>query len=1051
MLQLENDDRWWKVALRVSWPPALLSVVAWLGAQVNYLLFHTLAELFSIVVAGAALAVATTARRYTRDGFVVFVSVAIGWCAALDLLHTLVFKGMHLLEVDNANPATQLWVAARALQALALVIAPFLIGRHLRVGWAHLGFGGSAALMALLVFLGHFPDAYVEGLGLTAFKISSEYAIIALLGLGGALLWLRRGPLTPRVLWGMLAAIAAMMAAEFAFTRYVSVYAQANLVGHLLKIHAYWFVYLALVRNTVHEPFVQLQSEILARERLGREREQAIGQLGERVKELRCLSAVSEWVAMPGLQVPPMLGGVVDLLPPGFVHPAALRVQVESEWGRWGQVMPVGVDGARLSEPLRLDGRDVGRLTVWYDAEAAPPGASFLAEEADLLRDVARRLVDAIERLQAQERLQRLRYLYEMQTAANQLVAQSQSREALEAGLLPLLVAHGTFPMALIAHTRNGRDSRQGMALRLHAGIGAEQLALLERLLDDPGSSLCAVADRVVSGGVHFEPVPRLPKAPADSSPSEMAEWDGYLQAQGIIQRAVMPLHCQDQLLGVVVLYAPGLAAFDQEQIQLLRELARDLAHALDHLAQREQLSETFQQAQMLELRFREVFKSSPVPMQILDLRQRQLSAINDAHRAWLGYSLADISTEDAWFLRVYADDAARQALRAAWEESITQARAGHPVTSPEVTLRCKDGSQRLAQGTMTIAGEEAIIAWTDLTGIRESEKELRESELRFRNMVEQTLTAMYVRRDGRYIYVNPRYCEITGWPAEVLLGKEVLQFTTQDDANLTHIHQAWQELHDGRRQSVSYVAPYRRADGQIIELGLTAKVITWDDGLPATIVMAADITERRRAEAQIAAHVQQLEGAMRGTLQAVSNMIEIRDPYTAGHERRVGLLASAIAKEMGWPPERCQNLELLGLVHDIGKIAVPSEILTKPTRLTALEMELIRIHPQTGYDILKDVPFPYPVAEVILQHHERMDGSGYPRGLKGEEILPEARVLAVADVIESMASHRPYRPAVGLDAALAEVVNNRGQLYAPEVVDAAIRLVRDKGYVLPV
>ena len=133
-----------------------------------------------------------------------------------------------------------------------------------------------------------------------------------------------------------------------------------------------------------------------------------------------------------------------------------------------------------------------------------------------------------------------------------------------------------------------------------------------------------------------------------------------------------------------------------------------------------------------------------------------------------------------------------------------------------------------------------------------------------------------------------------------------------------------------------------------------------------------------------------------------------------------------------------------------IGKIAIPSEILTKPTRLSKLEMEMMRGHAQAGYDILKDVLFPTPVAEIIRQHHERMDGSGYPQGLRGDAILPEARVLAVADVIESMASHRPYRPAVGLDAALNEVVKNRGTLYAPEVVDAAARLINDKGYALP-
>jgi len=240
-----------------------------------------------------------------------------------------------------------------------------------------------------------------------------------------------------------------------------------------------------------------------------------------------------------------------------------------------------------------------------------------------------------------------------------------------------------------------------------------------------------------------------------------------------------------------------------------------------------------------------------------------------------------------------------------------------------------------------------------------------------------------------------------------------------------------------------------RRKDGMLIELGLHATLGDWD-GQVAVIVMVQDITERKHAEEQIASYVKQLEVSMRGTLQAVSNMIDLRDPYTAGHERRVGLIAGVIGREMGWSEEHCQALEMIGLVHDIGKIGVPAEILSKPGRLTPTEMELVKAHAQAGYEILKDVPFSFPVAEVILQHHERLDGSGYPRGLKGDDILPEARVLAVADVLESMSAHRPYRPALGVDAALVELERGRGTLFDPEVLDATFRLLREKGYSLP-
>ena len=193
-----------------------------------------------------------------------------------------------------------------------------------------------------------------------------------------------------------------------------------------------------------------------------------------------------------------------------------------------------------------------------------------------------------------------------------------------------------------------------------------------------------------------------------------------------------------------------------------------------------------------------------------------------------------------------------------------------------------------------------------------------------------------------------------------------------------------------------------------------------------------------------------QLEAAMQSTIQAVANVVEAHDPYTAGHERRVGIIAADIAREMGWSEEKCRIQQLIGLVHDIGKISIPAEILSKPGRLSAIEFELIKTHAEQGYQILKDVDFPLPIAEIIREHHERMDGSGYPRGLKRVETLLESRLLAVADVLEAMASHRPYRAAFGIEETLHEIESHRAQHFDPEVVDAMLRLFREKGYQLP-
>lgn len=236
--------------------------------------------------------------------------------------------------------------------------------------------------------------------------------------------------------------------------------------------------------------------------------------------------------------------------------------------------------------------------------------------------------------------------------------------------------------------------------------------------------------------------------------------------------------------------------------------------------------------------------------------------------------------------------------------------------------------------------------------------------------------------------------------------------------------------------------------NGSVLQLSLN--VLKRDGRIFGISAFGRDITDRKKAEQRIADHVRQLENAMQQTLQAVSNMVEMRDPYTSGHERRVGIIAGDIAREMGWPEDECRSLEMIGTVHDIGKIAIPGDILTKPSRLTPIEYKLVQSHVERGYEILKDVEFPLPIAEIIYEHHERMDGTGYPRGLKGEEIRPEARILAVADVLESMASHRPYRPALGIEAALLEIGQHSGTWFDPVVVDAMFRMVREKGYRLP-
>ncbi len=215
------------------------------------------------------------------------------------------------------------------------------------------------------------------------------------------------------------------------------------------------------------------------------------------------------------------------------------------------------------------------------------------------------------------------------------------------------------------------------------------------------------------------------------------------------------------------------------------------------------------------------------------------------------------------------------------------------------------------------------------------------------------------------------------------------------------------------------------------------------------THFLSKEISERKKAEDAVKKSLESVRKSLDGTVNALAKTIEMRDPYTAGHQRRVAQLACAIAKAMGFTEERLEGMQVIGFLHDLGKIVVPAEILSKPGKLNEVEFSMIKAHAEVGYNILKDIEFPWPVNIAVLQHHERLNGSGYPGGLLGQEIIVEARILAVADVVESMASHRPYRPALGVEKALVEILKNRGILFDEKVVDTCISLFEEKGFAL--
>jgi PAS domain S-box-containing protein len=335
-----------------------------------------------------------------------------------------------------------------------------------------------------------------------------------------------------------------------------------------------------------------------------------------------------------------------------------------------------------------------------------------------------------------------------------------------------------------------------------------------------------------------------------------------------------------------------------------------------------------------------------------------------------------------------------------------------------------------------------------DITEYKRAQDALRVAKEQFRGLVEQSIAGIYIIQDGKLTYVNPRFAEIFGYASiDELIGRDALSVVAENER--VAVAGNIREWLKGGTRSISYSTIALRKDGSTIDVGVHASRGKYD-GQPAIIGMLQDISEKKRAEEQIQRYLLQLKTAFLSTVEVATTLSEMRDPYTAGHERRVGKIAAFIGAELGFDEQRIEGLRVAGNLHDIGKITIPAEILSKPGKLTKIEYQLIQGHPQSSYDVLKDVEFPWPVAQVALQHHERMDGSGYPQGLKGDAILFEARIMAVADVVEAMSSHRPYRPGLGIEKALAEIERGRGTAYDADVADACLRMFREKRYQLP-
>lgn len=509
----------------------------------------------------------------------------------------------------------------------------------------------------------------------------------------------------------------------------------------------------------------------------------------------------------------------------------------------------------------------------------------------------------------------------------------------------------------------------------------------------------------------------------------------------------VVPLKVEKEIVGAVFI-SSSQEEIPQEELTILQVFAGAASNAINNANLYMQIKQAKKARQKSEERRRflaDLLERSSQPLAV-DYPDGRIMTCNPAYCELTGYSEEELHTL-TWSEDLTPPEWRKITAKVAEEIH----RTGQPQRFEKEYIR-KDGSrvpiEVFAHPIFDSKGnlQHYYSFFTDITKRKQVQQELEEAKRHFETLFNFMVDPVaIVDGKGKLLEVTDRVQEITGFKKEELVGKSFMKVKI-----LTAKSKAIAIKNLAKRMMGMKIAPYEvevlTKDGKKMPYEINAEKINYR-GKPADMVVFRDITERKKNREELQGTLKRLRGALGATIQAMALTVETRDAYTAGHQRRVTNLARVIAKEMKLSKDQIDGIRTAGTIHDLGKIGVPAEILNKPVRLTDIEFNLIKIHSLVGYNILKQIEFPWPVAEIVLQHHERLNGSGYPRGLSDGNILLEARILGVADVVEAMASHRPYRPALGIDKALEEISQHRGVLYDPQVVNTCLKVFRKKRF----
>ncbi len=742
--------------------------------------------------------------------------------------------------------------------------------------------------------------------------------------------------------------------------------------------------------------------------------------LEERLKELECLREVRELTAREELPVPELMQAALEPIRRGWRWPE--WVQVRIGLGEWHyQTAGYQETPHRITAEIRRQDEPVGTLEVSYP-EPAPAAEPFLSEERALLGALATRLGQALTSRWQDERILHLNSVLKAIRNVNQLIVREREEGALIRGACAMLAEARGFSFAwIVLLDEGGRPARWD-------GSGVdEELAQLVSAWSEGKLPLCA--ERA------------LGNAPPAVIDDLSRDGGGCPVAAGHPGEAGMAaaIRHEGRAYGVMAVGLPPGYASDPEEQALMAEVAGDLGYAIAGIRAEAARRETERQLGQLMANLPGMAYRCRVD------RDWTMEFLSEGCRELLGYAPEAVvgSRVVAYGELVHPDDRER-----IWDE-VQQAVAQQELFTLTYRVRTRAGEEKWVweQGGAVLqdTGEVVLEGFiTDVTDTVRAQDALRESEEHYRTLFERTTNPILVIDvEGNYLDGNEAALWFLECTREELIGRNVADMLppgVDSDVVMRAHRELWKR--GGRIETDHYV------NGVLKTLDLTITPGS-RQGRPVIWGVGTDITERKQADASLRASKERYRQLFSGVVLSLARLSEMRDPYTAGHQQRVAELAGAIAARMGLADERVEALRIAALLHDIGKSSVPAEILNKPTKLSELEFSIVKGHVQASYDILERIPFESPVAEVVLQHHERLDGSGYPQGLEGEEILFEARILTVADVVEAMASHRPYRPALGVDEALGEILTHRGRLYDPDVVKACVALF-EEGFEIP-